>query len=80
MNHNVELCMVLDGHDGDKAADFARLHIPGKLLAEGIRGGPEEVIRRINSAFKETEMQFFMAMDDALTRKLSLQSEINVSL
>ncbi len=72
--------MVLDGHDGEKAADFARLHIPGKLLAERMVGGPEEVCQRIHQAFRETEMQFFMALDDALTRKLSLQSEISVSI
>ena len=69
----------MDGHDGEKAADFTRLHIPGKLLANRIVGGPEAVCQRINDAFKETETQFFMALDDALTRKISLQSEINVS-
>ena len=78
--HGVELCMVMDGHDGEKAADFSRLHIPGKLLANRIIGGPDEVCQKIHQAFRDTEMQFFMALDDALTRKLSLQSEINVSV
>ena len=71
--------MVMDGHDGEKAADFARLHIPGQLLQQRIVGGPEAVRECIVDAFKITERQFFMALDDALTRKLSLQSEINVS-
>ena len=26
MNHNVQLCMVLDGHDGEKAADCKIKH------------------------------------------------------
>ena len=75
----MELCLVLDGHDGEKAADFARLHLPGQLLAQRLTGGPQAVFLAIGTAFKETEKQYFMALDDALTRKLSLQSEINVS-
>ena len=75
----MELCLVLDGHDGEKAADFARLHLPGQLLAQRVTGGPQAMFMAIDAAFKETEKQYFMALDDALTRKLSLQSEINVS-
>ena len=78
MNHNIQLCMVLDGHDGEKAADFAKLNIAGQLLAEEIVGGAAEVISKIDKVFKQTETQFFLGMDDSIIRKLTLQGEINV--
>lgn len=28
--HNLQLCMVLDGHDGERAVDFARMFLAGE--------------------------------------------------
>lgn len=78
-HEGMELCIVLDGHDGEKVADFVCQMLPGILLAEKIMGGPQAVFEKINTAFRKTETEFFISLGDPLMRKISLQNEIHVS-
>ena len=72
--------MVLDGHDGETAADFACQHLASSLL-HGIRQdcGMDEVKRALQKAFIDTETQFFVKIDDAVIRKQTLMEEMSVS-
>lgn len=72
--------MVLDGHDGEAAADFACQHLASCLL-HGIRqdSGDDEVKRALQKAFRDTETQFFVKIDDAVIRRQTLMEEISVS-
>lgn len=36
--HNLQLCMVLDGHDGERAVDFARMYLAGEENVDRTRG------------------------------------------
>ena len=79
MRNNIHLCMVLDGHDGDRAAEFSCSHLAGKLLGDEIlheRDIPN-VIRR---AFRQTEIEFFNRMDDTIIRRMALIAEVRVRL
>lgn len=78
--HNIQLCMVLDGHDGEKAVEFVKVTLAGQLLLHEIVGGPNEILVAIEKAFRETEKNFFLAMDDPIGRRLALRAEISVSL
>ena len=71
--------MVLDGHDGSRACDFAQKHIPSVLLRSELEGGEEATSRAFHSAFMDTEKQFFLSIDPHITRKITLQIEIAVS-
>lgn len=70
--------MVLDGHDGTKACDFAQKHLPSVLLGSELDGGMEMVGRAMRSAFLSTEREFFLGIDPHITRKITLQIEIQV--
>ena len=74
--------MVLDGHDGETAADFACNHLSSYLLHGPVRpdSSDEEVKRAMQKAFRDTETQFFVKIDDAVIRKQTLMEEISVSL
>jgi len=76
----VQLYMVLDGHDGSRACDFAQKHIPSVILRSELEGGEEATSRAFHSAFMDTEKQFFLSIDPHITRKITLQIEIAVSL
>lgn len=71
--------MVLDGHDGENAVEYAKMSLAGHLLSREIVGGPQEVADAIKKAFIETEKNFFLGMDDPIGRRLALKAEINVS-
>ena len=70
--------MVLDGHDGENAVEYAQMNIAGHLLSREIVGGPKEVADTIRRAFIETEQNFFLMMDDPIGRRLALKAEISV--
>ena len=70
--------MVLDGHDGTKACDFAQKHLPSVLLSSELDGGMEVVGRAMRNAFLSTEREFFLGIDPHITRKITLQIEIQV--
>ena len=73
--------MVLDGHDGIRACEFAQKHLPSVLLRCDINERDENtIITAVKSAFMRTERDFFVRIDPQITRKLTLQIEINVSL
>ena len=75
----VQLYMVLDGHDGSRACDFAQKHIPCVMLSSALEGGEEVTRRAFHNAFVDTEKQFFLSIDPHITRKITLQIEIDVS-
>ena len=70
--------MVLDGHDGVKAVDFAKPHIPHVLLHQDLSGGDKGVLDALRLAIVNTEQEFFLRIDGHITRKLTLQMEIEV--
>ena len=70
--------MVLDGHDGTRACEFAQKHLPSVLLSSELDGGVEMVGRAMRWAFLNTEREFFLGIDPHITRKITLQIEIQV--
>lgn len=74
----IQLYMVLDGHDGTKAVEFARRYIPHVLLQRNISGEEKEVKEALRTAFLRTEQTFFSRIDSYITRMISLQNEIDV--
>ena len=75
----IQLYIVLDGHDGTKACEFAQKHLPSVLLQSELEGGTEVVGRALRHAFLHTEREFFLRIDPQITRKITLQIEIQVS-
>ena len=72
--------MVLDGHDGSRAVKFAQSHIPHFLLhSELVGGGDKMVMDALRKAIVKTEREFFIGVDPYITRKVTLQFEIEVS-
>lgn len=79
-HHGVQLCMVLDGHDGEMAADFACKALAEKLLHGDLHDtGDSAVKSALKRAFLDTETDFFVSVDDAVIRRQTLVEEINVS-
>ncbi len=69
--------MVLDGHDGVRACEFAQKHLPSVFLQSDIRD--EYSLRTaLQRAFYLTEMEFFVRIDPHITRRMTLQLEIDV--
>ena len=79
MRSNIHLCMVLDGHDGDRAAEFASVHLAGKLLGDDILH-ERDIPSLIRRAFRQTEIDFFKRLDDAIIRRMALIAEVRVRL
>lgn len=71
--------MVLDGHDGSRAVKFALTHIPHLLLQSELMGGDRQVLDALKRAIVNTEREFFIGVDPYITRKVTLQFEIEVS-
>ena len=71
--------MVLDGHDGLKAVNFSQGFIPHLLLQSDLGGGDKRVMEALRSAIVKTEKEFFIGIDPYITRKVTLQLEIEVS-
>ena len=72
--------MVLDGHDGEGAADFACKQLAGMLLQSNLEEGGEAAVREtLNRAFLDTETRFFVQIDDAVIRRQTLMEEMSVS-
>ncbi len=70
--------MVLDGHDGIRACEFAQKHLPSVLLQSDIRD-EHSLLTALKRAFYLTEREFFMGIDPYITRRMTLQLEIDVS-
>ena len=75
----IQLYMVLDGHDGSRAVKFAQTYIPHFLLRSELVGGDKRVMDALRSAIVRTEREFFIGVDPYITRKVTLQYEIEVS-
>lgn len=73
-----QLLMVLDGHDGSKAVKFVHTFLPHRLLTSDLSGGEERVIKVLRDAILSTETEFFVRIDPYITRKVTLQIEIEV--
>lgn len=71
---NIQLCMVLDGHQGESAAEFTVLSLAGKILSEPRIEDPKSLLERV---FRETENSFFVGMDDPIGRRLALRAELS---
>ena len=71
--------MVLDGHDGSKACDFVQKYLPSVLLRSEFDGPEEMALKAVRYAFQNTEREFFLKIDPHITRKITLQIEMNVS-
>jgi hypothetical protein len=74
----IQLYMVLDGHDGARAVKFAQTHIPHYLLQSELVGGDRVVRNALYYAIVNTERDFFIGVDPYITRKVTLQYEIEV--
>ena len=74
----VQLYMVLDGHHGSRACDFAQKRIPSLLLRYNMGENGEKAAEALKYAFVNTEKHFFMMLDPSITRKMGLQIEIQV--
>ena len=77
--NSIQLYLVLDGHDGIKAVNFAQGFIPHLLLNSELVGGDKRVMDALRSAIVRTEREFFIGIDPYITRKVTLQLEIEVS-
>lgn len=74
----VQLYMVLDGHNGSRACDFAIKKIPSLLLQRNMGDNGERAAEVLRYAFENTEKNFFMMLDPSITRKMGLQMEMQV--
>ena len=72
--------MVLDGHDGSRACEFAQKHLPSMLCRSAMGDNGEHVMAALRLAFKDTEEQFFVALDHLILQKLAIQDQIQVRL
>jgi len=70
--------MVLDGHEGSKAVKFVQTYLPHVLLNKELSSYDQTTIEDISSAILATETQFFVSIDPYITRKVTLQIEIEV--
>ena len=70
--------MVLDGHNGSRACDFARKRIPSILLQTDMGENGERAAEVLRYTFQNTEEKFFMMLDPSITRKMGLQMEMQV--
>ena len=75
----VQLYLLLDGHNGSRACDFARRRIPSLLLQRNMGEGGERAAEALQYTFENAEKQFFMMLDPSITQKMSLQIEIQVT-
>lgn len=72
--------MVLDGHDGEGAAEFTCNQLAELLLQSNLEEGGEATVREaLKRAFLNTETQFFVKIDDAVIRRQTLMEEMSVS-
>ena len=76
----VQLYMVLDGHNGSRACDFAIKRIPSLLLQRNMGDNGERAAEVLRYAFENTEKNFFMMLDPSITRKMGLQMEMQVCM
>ena len=74
--------MVLDGHEGARAVKFVHTHLPHFIFNSdfGSDSSSSRVMDAINSSVLKTETEFFISIDPYITRKVTLQIEIEVSL
>jgi len=70
--------MVLDGHEGSKAVKFVHTHLPHFLLKSDFGRDKARIMDVINSSVLKTETEFFISIDPYITRKVTLQIEIEV--
>ena len=70
--------MVLDGHNGCRACEFARKCIPSVLLQRDLGESGERAAESLRYTFARTEEKFFMMLDPSITRKMGLQMEMQV--
>jgi serine/threonine protein phosphatase PrpC len=76
----VQLYMVLDGHHGSRACEFAMKRIPSLLLRYNMGESGEKAAEALKYAFENTEKNFFMMLDPSITRKMGLQLEMQVGI
>lgn len=69
---------MLDGHDGVKACEFAQKHLASVFLEDNIHND-STLTQALKRAFYLTEREFFVRIDPHITRKMTLQLEIDVS-
>ena len=79
LNLLLQVYMVLDGHDGLRACEFARKHLPTAFLKNVIHN-ESSLLESLRKAFFSTEREFFAHIDPHITRKRTLQFEIDVRL
>ena len=79
LHNDKQLLMVLDGHEGSKAVKFVHTHLPHILLKSDFSGDERSVMKVISSAILSTETNFFVSIDPYITRKVTLQIEIEVT-
>ena len=74
----IQLYMVLDGHNGSRACEFALKRIPSLLLQYNMGDNGENAAEALKHTFVNTEKHFFMMLDPSITRKMGLQMQIQV--
>lgn len=80
MHEGKQLLMVLDGHDGTRAVKFAYTNLPHLLLSCDMDGGEDRTMQIMRNAILATERNFFVGIDHYITRKVTLQIEIEVKM
>ena len=76
----IQLYMVLDGHHGSRACEFAQKRIPSVLLRYNMGESGERAAEALKHAFENTEKHFFMMLDPSITRKMGLQMDLQVGV
>lgn len=72
--------LVLDGHNGSRACEFAKKKIPSILLQRDVGANGERAAEALRHTFNQTERDFFLMLDQYITRKMVLQMEMQVSI
>lgn len=72
--------MVLDGHDGKRAQEYAKEEMPEAIvrMVEGT-ANQHEIKEKFVEIFKNVDKGFFRSIDDLLTERAIIKIELDVS-
>ena len=78
--NSTSLLMVLDGHDGKRAQEYAKEEMPEpivRMMEETI--ATDEIRSNFVDIFKSVDKGFFHKIDDLLTERAVIKMDLNVS-
>ena len=78
--NSTSLLMVLDGHDGKRAQEYAKEEMPElivRMMEDTV--ATDEIRSNFVDIFKSVDKGFFRKIDDLLTERAVIKIDLNVS-